>query len=70
MIGGYLFDDHFLIVLTSEQKMYLAIIVNVCMAVIAYVVADRLISSHDVLSGFIRANLFGKDMNKTSEARV
>ena len=50
--------------------MELAIVVDVFVAVVAYVAADKLIGSRNVKDGFVKANLCGKDMNKTSEDRV
>ena len=47
-----------------------AILVNVLMAILAYVTTDRLIGSKAIKDKFIKANLFGKDLNKTSEARM
>lgn len=50
--------------------MDLAVVVDVFMALAAYVVTDRLIGSQGIRDGLIKANLFGKDMNKKSEDKV
>ena len=56
--------------LTKLAIMDLAVIVDVFMALMAYMVTDNLISSRSIKDGFIKANLFGKDLNKTSEDKV
>lgn len=48
----------------------LPVVVSVCMAVGAYVVTHKLIGSQSVKDSFIKANLFGKDLNKKSEDKV
>ena len=50
--------------------MDLAVVVDVLMALLAYAVTNNLIGSRSIKDGFIKANLFGKDMNKTSEDKV
>lgn len=50
--------------------MDLALLVCVFMSLAAYKVAESLIGSQAIRESFIKANLFGKDMNKKSEARV
>lgn len=52
------------------SDMDLAVIVNVFMSVVAYVATDNLICSPTIIDSFIKANLFGKDLNKTSENKV
>ena len=47
-----------------------AVVAAVCMAVGAYLVTDSLMGSTAVRDMFIKANLFGKDLNKTSEDKV
>lgn len=44
--------------------------VNIFMAVLSYLVTDKIIGSQVVRDSFIKANLFGKDLNKTSEDKV
>lgn len=50
--------------------MDVALAVNIGMTVLAYVMADKLISSQGIKDRFIKANLFGKDMNKISKDKV
>ena len=52
------------------MELVIVVLVDVFMALVAYVVTDRLISSKGIRDGLIKANLFGKDMNKTSEDKV
>lgn len=47
-----------------------AVVVAIGMAVGAYLVTDGLIASTAVRDMFIKANMFGKDLNKTSEDKV
>ena len=44
--------------------------VNLGFSVAAFVVAYRVIGSRTMQDLFIRAGLFGKDLNKTSEQKV
>lgn len=50
--------------------MDVAILVNVCMAVAAYLLTDSLIGSAAIKDSFIKGNLFGRDMNKSSGDKV
>lgn len=50
--------------------MDLAVVVNIFMSVAAFLAANSLIASKAIKDSFIKANLFGKDLNKTSEDRV
>ena len=57
---------------TAYQKMMagLSVFVNLLFSGGAYLAADRLIGSETMRGSFIKAGLFGKDLNKASEARV
>ena len=50
--------------------MSLALMVDLAMSVVAYALTDRLIGSAMMRDMFIKAGLSGKDLNKTSDARV
>ena len=43
---------------------------NVAFSFAAFAVADKVIRSRAMRELFLKANLFGKDLNKTSEAKV
>ena len=57
---------------TAYRKMMagLSVFVNLLFSGGAYLAADRLIGSETMRGSFIKAGLFGKDLNKASEARV
>ena len=46
------------------------VVVDVLMALLAYLVTNNLMGSRNIKDGFIKANLCGKDMNKKSEDKV
>lgn len=48
----------------------LSVCVNLLFSGGAYMAADRLIGSGTMRESFIKAGMFGKDLNKSSEARV
>ncbi len=50
--------------------MYLSLCVSGCVGLGAYFMADRLIGSGSMTDNFIKAGLFGKDLNKSSENKV
>ena len=52
------------------MELIVSLLVNIFMAGVAYVMVDRLLSSQTIKDKFIKANLFGKDLNKASEDRV
>ena len=54
----------------AKSKMLLTIFVDVCLALGAYLIADGLIGSLSTRESFIKAGLFGKDLNKSTEDRV
>ena len=54
----------------DTSKMWLTIVVDMAMALGAYLIADGLISSRSMRDSFVKAGLSGKDLNKTSEDRV
>ena len=47
-----------------------SVLVNAVFSGGAFLAADRLIGSRTMRDSFIKAGLFGKDLNKTSEDRV
>ena len=51
-------------------KMDVTILATVLMAVAAYFLTDSLIGSSTIRDSFIKGNLFGRDMNKTSGDKV
>ena len=63
-----LIDDHYPFLVNF--KMDIAILVSFFMSVAAYAAANSLIHSKTIKDSFIKANLFGKDLNKKSEAKV
>lgn len=52
------------------EEAMLSVFVNLAFSLGAFVTADRAIRSQAMRSLFVKANLFGKDLNKTSEAKV
>ena len=54
----------------ESRKEFVSVPVNLAFCVAAFLVADRVIGSRTMRELFVRANLFGKDLNKTSEERV
>ena len=50
--------------------MLLTLFVDACLALGAYLIADGLIGSRSMRESFIKAGLFGKDLNKSSEKKV
>ncbi|XP_064397262.1 UDP-N-acetylglucosamine--dolichyl-phosphate N-acetylglucosaminephosphotransferase-like [Halichondria panicea] len=50
--------------------MYLSLCVSGCVGLAAYFMADRLIGSGSMTDNFIKAGLFGKDLNKSSDNKV
>ena len=54
----------------AEHSMATALVVNAVFSGVAFLTADRLLGSQAMRDRFIRAGLFGKDLNKTSEEKV
>ena len=54
----------------AKSNMLLTIFVDVCLALGAYLIADGLIGSLSTRESFIKAGLFGKDLNKGTGDRV
>lgn len=52
------------------EEAMLSVFVNLAFSLGAFVTADRAIRSQAMRNLFVKANLFGKDLNKTSEAKV
>ncbi len=50
--------------------MLLSLFVSGLVGIAAYFIADRVIGNRSMTDSFIKAGLFGKDLNKTSERRV
>lgn len=56
---------------TTKTKMsFMVAFANVGLSVIAYFIAYSLIGSDSLKKKFIKANLFGKDLNKKSDDPV
>ncbi len=64
------FDDPRHLESLKTVKMYLSLCVSGCVGLGAYFMADRLIGSGSMTDNFIKAGLFGKDLNKSSENKV
>ena len=52
------------------SKMLLSLCVSALGGLAAYYTANRVIGSSSMTNSFIKAGLFGKDLNKTSENKV
>ena len=50
--------------------MFLSLLVSGCVGLGAYYIADGLIGSRSFADSFIKAGLFGKDLNKSTENKV
>lgn len=54
----------------ADKMSYGAEVATVALSLAAYFLAYRLIGSESVKLSFIKAKLFGRDLNKTSEDKV
>ncbi len=54
----------------ADAMSYGAEVATMLLSVAAYFLAYKLIGSESVKQSFIKAKLFGKDLNKTSEDKV
>ncbi len=66
----FLYESSLLFCRPFPMDFLAVVVVDIFMALAAYVVTDNLISSRSIKDSFIKANLFGKDLNKTSEDKV